>query len=45
MADRILIFSSDPGRISAELPVALPRPRVAGQRRRSARSWTRSIPC
>src|SRR5438067_6204090 len=27
MADRILIVSSDPGRISAELPVALPRPR------------------
>src|SRR5690348_7813955 len=27
MADRILIFSSDPGQISAELPVALPRPR------------------
>ena len=28
MADRILIFSSDPGRISAEIPVALPRPRA-----------------
>src|SRR3954451_11121172 len=28
MADRILIFSSDPGRISAELPVALGRPRA-----------------
>jgi NitT/TauT family transport system ATP-binding protein len=28
MADRILIFSSDPGRISAELPVALNRPRA-----------------
>ena len=27
MADRILIFSSDPGRISAEVPVPLPRPR------------------
>ncbi len=27
MADRILIFSSDPGRISAEVPVALARPR------------------
>src|SRR5579862_4719616 len=27
MADRILIFSSDPGRISAEIPVSLPRPR------------------
>ncbi|HTV90791.1 MAG TPA: nitrate/sulfonate/bicarbonate ABC transporter ATP-binding protein [Stellaceae bacterium] len=27
MADRIVIFSSDPGRISAEVPVALPRPR------------------
>jgi NitT/TauT family transport system ATP-binding protein len=27
MADRILIFSSDPGRISAELPVHLPHPR------------------
>jgi NitT/TauT family transport system ATP-binding protein len=27
MADRILIFSSDPGRITAEVPVALPRPR------------------
>ncbi len=28
MADRILIFSSDPGRISAEVPVALTRPRA-----------------
>ena len=28
LADRILIFSSDPGRISAEVPVALPRPRA-----------------
>ncbi|MGE5268035.1 MAG: AAA-associated domain-containing protein [Thiohalocapsa sp.] len=27
MADRILVFSSDPGRISAEVPVPLPRPR------------------
>src|SRR5438094_5133096 len=27
MADRILIFSSDPGRISAEVPVTLPQPR------------------
>jgi NitT/TauT family transport system ATP-binding protein len=27
IADRILIFSSDPGRISAEVPVALPQPR------------------
>jgi NitT/TauT family transport system ATP-binding protein len=27
MADRILIFSSDPGHIGAEVPVALPRPR------------------
>src|SRR5215208_323530 len=27
MADRILIFSSDPGRISAEVPVAFSRPR------------------
>ena len=27
MADRILIFSSDPGRIRAEIPVPLPRPR------------------
>src|SRR5438309_8684637 len=27
MADRILIFSSDPGRISAEVPVALAQPR------------------
>ena len=27
MADRILIFSSDPGRISAEVPVTLPHPR------------------
>jgi NitT/TauT family transport system ATP-binding protein len=29
VADRILIFSSDPGRIRADIPVALPRPRVA----------------
>ncbi|HEV2336515.1 MAG TPA: nitrate/sulfonate/bicarbonate ABC transporter ATP-binding protein [Stellaceae bacterium] len=28
MADRILIFSSDPGRISAEVPVALAHPRA-----------------
>jgi NitT/TauT family transport system ATP-binding protein len=28
VADRILIFSSDPGRIRAEVPIALPRPRV-----------------
>ena len=27
MADRILIFGSDPGRINAEIPVTLPRPR------------------
>src|SRR5438477_4580586 len=27
MADRILIFSSDPGRISAEVPFLLPQPR------------------
>jgi len=27
LADRILIFSSDPGRISAEIPIGLPRPR------------------
>src|SRR5246500_2969304 len=29
IADRILIFSSDPGRINAEIPVGLPRPRAA----------------
>src|SRR5437899_10680887 len=29
MADRILIFSSDPGRIRAEMPVNLPHPRVS----------------
>ena len=28
MADRILIFSSDPGRISAEVPVSLSQPRA-----------------
>jgi NitT/TauT family transport system ATP-binding protein len=28
IADRILIFSSDPGRIRAEIPVAQPRPRA-----------------
>jgi NitT/TauT family transport system ATP-binding protein len=27
MADRILVFTSDPGRIGAEVPVPLPRPR------------------
>src|ERR1700736_6598440 len=27
MADRLLIFSSDPGRISAEVPIHLPHPR------------------
>jgi NitT/TauT family transport system ATP-binding protein len=29
VADRILIFSSDPGRIRADIPVALPRPRAS----------------
>lgn len=29
MADRVLIFGSDPGRVRAELPVLLPRPRSA----------------
>jgi len=29
MADRILIFSSDPGRVRVEIPVRLPRPRNA----------------
>ena len=29
VADRILIFSSDPGRIRADIPVVLPRPRVS----------------
>src|SRR5208283_1035767 len=29
VADRILIFSSDPGRIRADIPVALPRPRTS----------------
>jgi NitT/TauT family transport system ATP-binding protein len=28
MADRILIFGSDPGRINAEIPVPMPHPRV-----------------
>src|SRR5215475_7133322 len=28
MSDRILIFSSDPGRIRAQIPIALPRPRA-----------------
>src|SRR6201998_3279883 len=28
VADRILIFSSDPGRIRAEIPITLPRPRA-----------------
>jgi NitT/TauT family transport system ATP-binding protein len=27
MADRVLIFSSNPGRVRAELPITLPRPR------------------
>jgi NitT/TauT family transport system ATP-binding protein len=27
IADRVLIFSSDPGRIRADIPIALPRPR------------------
>lgn len=27
MADRVLIFASDPGRVRAELPIHLPRPR------------------
>src|SRR6266478_7806604 len=29
VADRILIFSSDPGRIRADIPVALPRPHTS----------------
>ena len=29
MADRVLIFASDPGRVRAELPIQLPRPRDA----------------
>jgi NitT/TauT family transport system ATP-binding protein len=29
IADRILIFSSDPGRIRADIPIALPRPRAS----------------
>jgi NitT/TauT family transport system ATP-binding protein len=29
MADRVLIFASDPGRIRAELPISLPQPRKA----------------
>ena len=29
VADRILIFSSDPGRIRADIPVSLPRPRAS----------------
>jgi NitT/TauT family transport system ATP-binding protein len=28
MADRVLIFASNPGRVRAELPIALPRPRA-----------------
>ena len=28
MADRVLIFASNPGRVRAELPIALPRPRT-----------------
>jgi NitT/TauT family transport system ATP-binding protein len=27
MADRILVFSSDPGRVRAEVPITIPRPR------------------
>jgi NitT/TauT family transport system ATP-binding protein len=27
MADRVLVFSSDPGRVRAEIPITLPRPR------------------
>ena len=29
MADRVLIFASDPGRVRAELPILLPQPRKA----------------
>ena len=29
MADRVLVFSSNPGRVKAELPITLPRPRRA----------------
>ena len=29
MADRVLIFASDPGRVRTELPITLPRPRHA----------------
>ena len=27
MADRVLVFSSDPGRVRADIPISLPRPR------------------
>ncbi|WP_348696330.1 nitrate/sulfonate/bicarbonate ABC transporter ATP-binding protein [Duganella fentianensis] len=29
MADRVLVFASDPGRVRAELPISLPQPRKA----------------
>ena len=45
MADRILIFSSDPGQISAELPVRAAAAARAATARRSGRSSTRSTRC
>ena len=44
MADRIIIFGSDPGCIRAEIPITLPRPRDWAAPA-SARSSTRSIRC
>ena len=40
LADRILVLSSNPGRIRAELPVALPA-LATGTRPGSRTSWTR----
>ena len=45
MADRILIFGSDPGRITAEVRGRRCRGRAIGKARRSDRSSIRSIRC
>ena len=42
MCDRILVFSSNPGRVASELTRAVPGIRATAWTRRSANSWTTS---